>query len=270
MTRNNRLRKVVAAAMGALTLVVVSACGTSQASSASNELEQIKQNGEIVIGTEGTYAPFTYHDPKTNELTGYDVDVATAVAQELGVKPKFVEANWDSLLAGLDAKKFDTVANEVTPTAEREQKYDFTNEYAHSQGVILTRKGDTSIKQFSDLQGKKAAETLTSNWNKVAQENGAEIVSINDFSQAVDALNAGRADAFVNDRLSVLDYLKNKPDANVQIVATSESAPAATFPVRKGETELTDAINNALAKLQQEGKLKEISVKYFGEDIASK
>lgn len=198
------------------------------------------------------------------------MEIATAVAEELGVKAKFVEANWDSLLAGVDAKKFDTVADQVTPNDERKQKYDFTDLYTYSQGVAVTKKGNDDIKSFSDIKGKNAAETKTSNWNQTAQENGANIVSVNDFAQAVDAITSGRADVTLNDKLAVLDYLKQKPDADVQIAAKSEISPAAAFPIRKGEDDLVKALNDALAKLQEDGTLKKLSVKYFGEDVSVK
>ena len=271
-----KAKKTAAVLLAAATLIGAAACGSTNSGSAGSsnaaqsELDQIKANGEIVFGTEGTYQPFSYHDADSNELVGYDVEVAQAVAKELGVKAKFVESNWDSLLAGLDTKKFDTVADQVTPNDERKQKYDFTDLYTYSAGAVVTTKDNDSIKQFSDIKGKKAAETLTSNWNQTAQDNGAEIVSVNDFPQAVDALSAGRADVTVNDKLAVLDYLKQKPDANIKIAATSETTPAAAFPIRKGEDDLIKAINDALAKLQKDGTLKQLGDKYFGQDVSVK
>ncbi|MEE0905793.1 MULTISPECIES: amino acid ABC transporter substrate-binding protein [Bifidobacterium] len=263
------LKKIAAVAVVAAAIVGFSACGSSNGSAASSELDQIKKNGAIVFGTEGTYAPFSYHD-SDNKLTGYDVEVATAVAKELGVKAKFVESNWDSLLAGVDSKKFDSVADQVTPNGERKQKYDFSDLYTYSQGVAVTKKGNTDIKTFADIKGKNAAETKTSNWNQTAQEHGANIVSVNDFAQAVDAITAGRADVTLNDKLAVLDYLKQKPNAGVQISAKSEVSPAAAFPIRKGEDSLVKALNEALAKLQKDGTLKKLSIKYFGEDVSVK
>lgn len=95
-------------------------------------------------------------------------------------------------------------------------------------------------------------------------------MSVNDFAQAVDAITAGRADVTLNDKLAVLDYLKQKPNAGVQISAKSEVSPAAAFPIRKGEDSLVKALNEALAKLQKDGTLKKLSIKYFGEDVSVK
>lgn len=271
-------RKAVALLSGVAVLFSLAACGSSSAgdsgSSASGKtstsaLEQVKSAGKIVFATEGTYAPFSYHDSKTNELTGYDVEVATAIAKEIGVKAEFAEGSFDSLLAGVDAKKYDTVADQISATDERKAKYDFTEPYTYSYGVVVTTKDNPKgVKSFEDVKGLKAAETGTSNWNKTAQEKGAEIVQVNDFGQAVEALQSGRADVTLNDGLAVLDYLKQKPDANIKIAAKSEKTPAAQLPFRKGGDDLVKVVNDAIAKLQKDGTLTKISEKYFGEDFS--
>lgn len=271
-------RKAVALLSGVAVLFSLAACGSSSAgdsgSSASGKtstsaLEQVKSAGKIVFATEGTYAPFSYHDSKTNELTGYDVEVATAIAKDIGVKAEFAEGSFDSLLAGVDAKKYDTVADQISATDERKAKYDFTEPYTYSYGVVVTTKDNPKgVKSFEDVKGLKAAETGTSNWNKTAQEKGAEIVQVNDFGQAVEALQSGRADVTLNDGLAVLDYLKQKPDANIKIAAKSEKTPAAQLPFRKGGDDLVKVVNDAIAKLQKDGTLTKISEKYFGEDFS--
>lgn len=271
-------RKAVALLSGVAVLFSLAACGSSSAGesdssdsgkTSTSALEQVKSAGKIVFATEGTYAPFSYHDSKTNELTGYDVEVATAIAKEIGVKAEFAEGSFDSLLAGVDAKKYDTVADQISATDERKAKYDFTEPYTYSYGVVLTTKDNPkNVSSFDNVKGLKAAETGTSNWNKTAQEKGAEIVQVNDFGQAVEALQSGRADVTLNDGLAVLDYLKQKPDANIKIAAKSEKTPAAQLPFRKGSDDLVKAVNDAIAKLQKDGTLTKISEKYFGEDFS--
>ena len=271
-------RKAVALLSGVAVLFSLAACGSSSAGesdssdsgkTSTSALEQVKSAGKIVFATEGTYAPFSYHDSKTNELTGYDVEVATAIAKEIGVKAEFAEGSFDSLLAGVDAKKYDTVADQISATDERKAKYDFTEPYTYSYGVVLTTKDNPkNVSSFDNVKGLKAAETGTSNWNKTAQEKGAEIVQVHDFGQAVEALQSGRADVTLNDGLAVLDYLKQKPDANIKIAAKSEKTPAAQLPFRKGSDDLVKAVNDAIAKLQKDGTLTKISEKYFGEDFS--
>ena len=114
----------------------------------------------------------------------------------------------------------------------------------------------------------RAAETGTSNWNKTAQEKGATIVQVNDFGQQVDAITSGRADVSLNDGLAALDYLKQKPDADIKIAAKSEKTPAAYLPFRKGSDDLVKEVNKGIVKLQKDGTLTKISEKYFGEDFS--
>ena len=109
-----------------LATLVLAACG----SSVTNGGNPIKASGVLRVGTEGVYSPFSYHDPATGQLVGYDVDVARAVADKLGVKVEFVETPWDSIFAALEANRFDVVANEVTINAERKEKYDLSEPYS--------------------------------------------------------------------------------------------------------------------------------------------
>lgn len=172
-----------------------------------NSLKMIKSNGEITIGTEGTYAPFTFHD-QNGELTGFDVEIAEEIAKRIGVKAKFVETKWDGMLAGLDAKRFDMVANEVTIRDDRKEKYDFSKPYILSKAVLIVNQNNTSIKSLADLKGKKSGQSLTSNLGDIAKANGAQLISVDGFNQAVDLLTSGRIDATINDKLSFLDLKK--------------------------------------------------------------
>src|SRR5919112_1182527 len=110
----------------------------------------MKSSGVLRVGTEGVYSPFRYHDAATNELVGYDVDVAKAVADKLGVRVEFVETPWDSIFAALEANRFDVVANEVTINSERQAKYDLSQPYSVGEGVIVTRADDDSITSLDD------------------------------------------------------------------------------------------------------------------------
>ena len=117
-------------------------------------LSKIKSEGKIQIGTEGTYAPYTFHD-KSGKLTGFDVEIAEEVSKRLGVKPEFVETKWDGMFAGLDAKRFDMVVNEVGINPDRQKKYDFSNSYIVSKAVLIVNSADTTIKKFCRFKGQK-------------------------------------------------------------------------------------------------------------------
>ncbi len=234
---------------------------------AGENLDQIKSAGVFKIGTEGTYAPFTFHDAE-NKLVGFDVEIGEAVAGKLGVKAEFVEGKWDGLIAGLDANRYDAVINQVGITEARKQKYDFSDPYIASKAVLIVKDDNADIKGFEDLKGKKSAQSLTSNFGKLAEEAGAELVGTDGFDQSIQLVLTGRADATINDSLSFLDFKKQKPDAPVKIVAEKADADYSGIIVRKGDPELVAAINKALADIKADGTYQKISEKYFGADVS--
>src|ERR1700761_2119426 len=152
---------------------------------AADELAQIRAAGVFRIGTEGTYAPFTYHDD-AGKLTGFDVELATEIARRLGAQPKFREGRWDGLIAGLDVNRYDAVINEVAVTDARKLKYDYSDPYITSHAVPLVASDNTSIRSFDDLKGRKSANTLTSNLGKIAAAHGAEIIPAQGFNESIE------------------------------------------------------------------------------------
>ena len=129
-------------------------------------------------------------------------------------------------------------------------------------------KNDSTIDSFAALKGKKAAQSLTSNFGKLAQSAGAELVATEGFNQSVELVLSGRADATINDSISFLDFKKHKPDAPLKIAASQENADHAGVLLAKGQPELLDAINKALATAQTDGTYLQISQKYFGADVS--
>lgn len=236
-------------------------------SHAGENLDAIKSAGVLKIGTEGTYAPFTYHDG-AGKLVGFDVEIGEAVAERLGVKPEFVEGKWDGLIAGLDVKRYDTVINQVGITEERKAKFDFSDPYIASKAALIVREDNADIKGFADLAGKKAAQSLTSNYGKIAEGAGAQLVGTDGFDQSIALVVQGRADATINDSLSFLDFKKKQPNAPVKIVATEDDAAYSGIIVRKGDPELVAAINQALTDIKSDGAYQRISEKYFGQDVS--
>ena len=240
--------------------------GASDAS--ANSLAAIQDSGVLTVGTEGTYKPFSYHEDGSGDLTGYDVEVITAVAEKLGVEPEFEETQWDAIFAGLEAGRFDVIANQVSITEEREAAYDFSTPYTVSPGVIVVPKDNSDISSFEDLAGKTTAQSLTSNWYTLAQDSGATVEAVEGWAQAITLLEQGRVDATVNDELTYLDYVTQNPDADLKIAAETDDPSLSAVVLTKGNTELKDAINEALAELSSDGTLAEISDKYFGSDVS--
>ncbi|WP_312353793.1 amino acid ABC transporter substrate-binding protein [Aminipila sp.] len=257
---------------GILLTAALTGCGVSKENKKTEAgdddlLTSIQEAGVIKVGTEGTYAPYTYHN-EAGDLVGYDVEIAQAVAEKLGVEAKFIETKWDSIIAGLDAGRFDVIVNQVGINEERKQKYSFSTPYTYTKGVLIVTGSNKEINSFEDLSGKKSAQSLTSNWAKLAESYGAELVGTDGFNQSIDLVLAGRADATINDNLTYYDYVNQQPDKDVKIAALSEESSENAILIRKGNDTLVEAVNAALAELAEEGTLKEISEKYFGVDVS--
>jgi L-cystine transport system substrate-binding protein len=257
-------------ALGALTLtaaLALSACstgGTEPGGSAGDDLGLVSA-GTLTVATEGTYRPFSYHD-ETGELVGFDVEIIEAVAEKLDLEIDFAETQWDGIFAGLDAGRFDVIANQVSINPEREEKYLFSEPYTVSPSVVVVKEDDDSISTFADLDGKKTAQSLTSNFYQLAEEAGADVTPIEGWAQAVELLRQDRVDATVNDKLTFLDYEKTDGPTGLKIAAETDPARSAVAATQD-KTALIEAIDGALAELREDGTLAEISEKYFGDDV---
>ena len=225
------------------------------------------REGTLKVATEGTFSPFSYYNDK-NELVGYDVDVARAVAEKLGLKIEFLTAPWDAMLAAFDAGKADAVFNQVSITDERKKKYEYSVPSTVVYGAIIVHKDNNDIKSFEDLKGKKNADSATSNWAQVAKKYGAQNVTVDSFAKSMELLIARRVDTVVRDNTVFYDFLKQRPDAPIKIAAKLKDVDYSAAIVQKGNKELADQISKALNELKAEGKLKEISLKYFGKDVS--
>ncbi len=243
--------------------------GTASAPAAADtSLAAVQKAGVITVGTEGTYRPFSYHEGGSGALTGYDIEVIKAVASQLGVSAKFEETQWDAIFAGLQAGRFDVIANQVSITPERASAYLFSTPYTYSTGVIVVRSSNTSITSFASLAGKTTAQSLTSNWYALAQQNGATIQGVEGWAQSVALVQQGRVDATINDKLTYLDYQKHNGDTGLKIAAETAEKSTSAFAFTKGSTTLAHAVDDALKKLTDDGTLAAISRKYFGQDVS--
>ena len=265
---------MAAAVLGSVGLTGCSSQGSGQSSQENSStgsgdlLAQIQERGEIVIAMEGTWAPWTYHD-ESGTLVGFDVEVGQQIAQALGVEATFVEGEWDGLLAGLDAGRYDIMINGVDITEERSDAYDFSEPYAYNRTAVIVSADNTDITSMEDLAGKHTANTISSTYAEVAEGYGAEVTGVDDLNQTFELLLSGRIDATLNAEVTYYDYMEAHPDANLKIACLDPQATQVAIPFRKGEetASLREAVNQALADMRQSGALTELSEKYFGTNI---
>lgn len=227
---------------------------------------------EIKVGSENTYKPFAYLDEK-NSPTGYDNEVIKIVANYIkDAKLNFVSVPWNAIFSGLDSAKFDIIANQIVKNKEREEKYLFSKfPYFYGVSTIITLE-DKNISDIKELNNAKIGVTVGSNhanllenYLKEHPDFKAEIVYYKTSPTLVADLKNKRLDAIVNDPIAVIDYAKAQ---NIKVKPSEfafEKVPV-YFVFRKDSTELANLIDEALEKAIKDGKISELSIKYFGVD----
>ncbi len=238
---------------------------------AEDHLARIKAAGQITVATEGVWAPFTYHDETTDELVGFDVEVAKAIADKLGVEAVFNEVAFDGGLTGVATGTFDMMANGVGVTDERKETYDFTDPYVYDHAVVVTLASNDTINSFEDLNGLKTANSAGSTYETMGIENGATVSNVDTIGETMTLVLNGTVDATINSMTTAQDYINTTGTTELRIAAVAEDATLCAIPLKKGadNDSLREAINKAIAELRADGTLSEISNKYFGADITA-
>lgn len=252
--------------LGSLSLLLGASLATP--GFAADLLDDIKAKGAIKVGLEGTYPPFNYQD-ESGKLTGFEVELAQALAKELGVEAQFQPTKWDGILAALESRRLDVVINQVTISDERRKKYDFSAPYTVSGIQALTRKADgDSIKSAQDLAGKKVGVGLGTNYEQWLRENvpQADVRTYDDDPTKFQDLNVGRIDVILVDRLAAFEMVA-KTGGRLAVAGDAFSRQASGVALRKGNPELLAAIDAALARLKADGTLKQLSEKWFKADV---
>lgn len=249
-------------------LLLLLAASLTTPSFSANLLDEIKARGAIRVGLEGTYPPFNYQD-ESGKLTGFEVELAQALARELGVSAEFQPTKWDGLLAALESRRLDVVINQVTISDERKKKYDFSSPYTVSGIQALTRKADgDSIGTPADLAGKKVGVGLGTNYEQWLKENvpQADIRTYDDDPTKLQDLSVGRIDAALVDRLAAFEIVRKTGD-RLAVAGDAFARQESGIALRKGNPELLAAIDQALTKLKADGTLSRLSEKWFGADV---
>lgn len=227
-------------------------------------LEAIQKEGQILIATEGQFAPFNYF--KGTTLSGFEVEVAELVAKKMGLKVQWKTIGFDALLTGLKQDRWDLVIASHGVTEERAKAVTFTAPHYCSGGIVIAM--NPAIRNAKDLAGKTVAvQTGTSYLENVQKV--AALKEIKNFPTDVDARSAlvsKRVDAWVTDRFVAKEVIGKNPEAGFKLgeMVFIERIAAA---VTKGNTGLADAWNKALAATMADGSYAAISQKYFNEDV---
>jgi len=262
-------KKLVSVILAAVVVLSTFAgCGEKKS---DDLLNTVKSRGYITVAMEGVWAPWTYHD-ESGALVGFDVEVAKAVADKLGVEVKYEEGEWDGLLAGVESGRYDIMVNGVGYTEERALAYNFTNPYCFNKTALIVRSDNDEIKSVEDLKGKTTCNSANSTYQLIAEQYGATVLDVETLDGTLEMVLAGsdRADATLNAEVSFFDYMSVHPDAELKIAAYADEIEKVCIIMPKNNTdELRDAINKAIDELRADGTLAALSVKYFGGDITA-
>jgi len=260
-------RKIIAVLMIlALSAVMLGGCAKGSAQ-AGGLLAAIKDRGYIVVGTEGTWSPYTYHNDQ-DELVGFDVEVARYIADYMGVEVRFTETAWSSIFAALDAGQIDIVANGVSYSEERAEKYAFSTPYNYTQYAVMTLADNDSVNSLADVAGKVSSNDPTSTIGQFAEASGVVFDEVKEAAQAISEVRNGRAEVTFSTTVGFADYFKQHPDeaSLFKVIVVSDPEPNAYIPALKGNEDLIKVIDEALEAARQDGTLSDLAVKYFDVD----
>lgn len=252
------MKKLFTAFMIATLLLALAACST-------------KNDDVITIGVDDSYPPMEFRN-ENNELVGFDVDFAEALAAEMGVEIEFIPTGWDGIFSGLEADKYDMIISSVSITNERLEGFEFSKPYLANGQVIVVAPGDDSVKSAADLAGKNVGVQLGTTADEAVEKQMAktpfEITKYDDITQTFADMKTGRLQAIVVDYAVAIDYVSKNPDDYVITTAQLTNEPIGVC-IKKGNTDLKDQVNEALAKLQSSNSLVAISQEWLGGDYVS-
>ena len=275
------MKKILALIMVMLLAVGLAGCAskteeataTPATNTEANAPEATPEKMVIKIGTDDAYPPFEYHEEATNDLIGFDVDFAKALAEEIGVEIEYVPTAWDGIFNGVNTGQYDMIISCVSITPERIKGFGMSNPYL-SNGIVIVSAADgeqaTSIDQ---LAGKKVGVQLETTADIAAKKfiaDGTDI-SLSQYDSVMEAfaaLKGGSIEYILVDSSVGGFYISNDPDS-FNITSDLLSNEPIGVCIAKENTELLDKVNAGIKALQDSGKMTEISQKWFSADFAT-
>lgn len=255
--KNSMLKKVFATAVvGVMTMGLIGCGGTAN----KDMLDVIKENGKVVVGLSGDYAPYEFHILENGEdkLVGFDIALANAIAKDLGVELEINEMEFDSLITALPAGKIDLIISGMNPDEERKKAVDFSEIYYFSEHGILVRAEDKDkYKTVKDLAGKKIGAQLGSTQADLAQEKikDADMQLIANVNDLILELKTGKIDALVIEAPVGEIAVKSNPDLAMSEQRFTEETGGNAVGIKKNSPELVAEINKTIKKLMEDGTM---------------
>ncbi|MGC5324233.1 transporter substrate-binding domain-containing protein [Brevibacillus sp. SYSU BS000544] len=238
---------------------------TEQAAPADEVLQKIKESKTLLVGTDATFQPFEYKNAQ-NEYEGFDIELVQAVAKELGAeKVEFVDTDFKGLIPGLQGKKFDMIVSAMYITDERKKTIEFSEPYYPGGLRIMVGKDNTTINSVDDLKGKKVSVQIGTKSAKFLKEKypDVQLVEVEKNVEMFLELESGRVEAVVTGGPAAKVYAKQS--GKVKVLDQELTQEEYGYGIRKDNPEFTKAVNDALKKVKDSGKHKEIVTKWFGE-----
>ena len=231
---------------------------------ADSTLGKIQSKGEITIGVKFDVPPFGFKNPQTNEVEGFDVDLGKAVAEKLGVKPKFIEAISDNRIPFLQDGTADLILSTMTINEERAQEIDFSDPYFIARGRVLVKE-DSDIQSVDDLAGRKVCTALGStyeaNLKKAAPE--ADLQLVDSYSECLELIQNGAVDAVSTDDVILTGMIIQ--DDSLKLVGEELTQEPYGAGIKKGETEVVEFVNGVFQELKDSGRWKELHERWIGQ-----
>lgn len=248
-----------------LSLVALAGCGSNSANAPAGSSNSGAAAEKVLkVGSDIAYAPFEFMDEK-QKPQGFDIELMTAIGEDLGYKVKFETSSFDGLPLSLGNGKYDAVISAMTITEDRAKSVLFSDKYFQTVQYIATKKG-SNIKTIADLKGKKVGAQLNTTGQYAAEEKGITPKKYDTTPDALNDLVNGGVDAVIADAPVVLYFIKQNPNANIESVKADVPPEFYGIAFKLGNTELADKVNATLKKFIQDGTYNKIYKKWFNED----
>lgn len=259
------------ASLIASSVLVLTACGgNSKDDTAEKQTawDEIQEEGKLTVATSGTLLATSFHDSESNELTGFEVEVAREAAERLELEIEFKEMGFDEMLTSVQTGQVDIAANDIEISEDREEEFIFSAPIKYSYGTAVVRKDDLSgISSLEDLKGKKAAGAATSIYMEIARENGAEEVTYDNATNEVYLrdVSIGRTDVILNDYYLSTFGVAAFPELNITIHPDIKYLPSQVgLVMNKDNNELAENVDRVIAEMLEDGTISDISKEFFG------